>query len=153
MEIRVAGVADALDVETVRINSWRAAYRGLVTDRYLDGMVVDADRRADLIVSGAATTLLALDPGPVGMAVFGPARDVDCRGRDELYALYVEPSRWRGGLGGALFACCTGVSVLWVLEGNARARAFYERQGFRPDGVTKVLDLGSPVTEIRMLLG
>jgi GNAT superfamily N-acetyltransferase len=153
MEIRVAAVEDALAVETVRLQSWQAAYRGLVADRYLDAMAVDVRRRADLIASGLATTLIAEDPHPVGMAVFGPARDADCAGSDELFALYVDPSRWRAGIGGALIACCAGVSVVWVLEGNGRARAFYERHGFRPDGTRKVLDLGGPVTELRMLLG
>ena len=38
-------------------------------------------------------------------------------------------------------AACAGLvsegakeTVLWVLEGNARAEGFYQRQGFCPDG-------------------
>ena len=39
--------------------------------------------------------------------------------------------------------------MLWVLEDNARARRFYERAGFAPDGARHGLpDLGG-VTEIR----
>jgi RimJ/RimL family protein N-acetyltransferase len=42
-----------------------------------------------------------------------------------------------------------GCITLWVLEGNARARRFYERAGFAPDGASHGLpDLGG-VTEIR----
>jgi RimJ/RimL family protein N-acetyltransferase len=33
-------------------------------------------------------------------------------------------------------------AVLWVFEENARARAFYQRQGWRDDGVRKVLGIG-----------
>ena len=41
---------------------------------------------------------------------------------------------------------------LWVLEGNRRARAFYERWGFRTDGARQVIDLGRAVPEIRYYL-
>jgi hypothetical protein len=29
------------------------------------------------------------------------------------------------------------VSTLWVLEGNAQARRFYERRGWSPDGAAR----------------
>jgi RimJ/RimL family protein N-acetyltransferase len=40
--------------------------------------------------------------------------------------------------------------VLWVLEDNSRARRFYERGGWRPDGTTRVEKLsGEPVPQLR----
>lgn len=33
-------------------------------------------------------------------------------------------------------------AILWVLESNARARRFYERAGWRPDGGTKIESRG-----------
>jgi len=40
--------------------------------------------------------------------------------------------------------------VLWVLTRNRRGRAFYERQGWKPDGVARELDFsGSAIEEIR----
>jgi ribosomal protein S18 acetylase RimI-like enzyme len=110
------------------------------------------------------------EPGIVGYASFGPELDVlsapwphplsteGQAGRAaELYALYVHPAWWSTGTGRALmdqvlakvsaagYLCVT----LWVLEDNARARRFYERAGFAPDGARHVLvDLGG-VTEIR----
>ena len=42
---------------------------------------------------------------------------------------------------------------LWVLRDNDRARRFYERAGYAPDGGTKEDDFsGTPVTEIRYLI-
>ena len=39
---------------------------------------------------------------------------------------------------------------LWVLEGNQRARAFYERMGFRPSGAYAEDEIGGmPVREIQ----
>ena len=151
MHVRTATTADALAVETVRIRGWQAAYRGIVSDAFLDGLVIDAERRARMITSGQATTLVAEDVGVLGMAVCGPARD----GEDamELYALYVDPGCWRTGVGTALLAACEGVTVLWVLEDNERAQAFYRRQGFTADGGRQELDLDGPVGEIRMRRG
>jgi GNAT superfamily N-acetyltransferase len=108
--------------------------------------------------------------GIIGYASFGPERDVigmpwphplTTAGSDgqvaELYALYVHPSWWSTGTGRALmdrvltkvrmagYACIT----LWVLEANGRARRFYQRAGFAPDGARHVLDDLGGVTEVR----
>jgi GNAT superfamily N-acetyltransferase len=109
-------------------------------------------------------------PGIVGYASFGPERDVlgapwphplTSAGSEgqvaELYALYVHPAWWSTGTGRALMdevlakvrkAGYTDIT-LWVLEANARARRFYGKAGFAPDGARHLLeDLGG-VTEIR----
>lgn len=145
MDVRTAGPQDALAVETVRLTTWRAAYQGLVPDAFLAGL--EPRERPPL---PGVTTLLATDPDPVAMASYGPCRDEDLEGL-ELYALYVLPERWGTGLGHRLMELAGDVRSLWVLEGNARARRFYEAHGFRPDGTSKVLDLGAPVTEVRLV--
>ncbi len=108
--------------------------------------------------------------GIVGYAFFGPEQDVlgapwphplSPEGQQgqvaELYALYVHPDWWSTGTGRALMdrvldaASVAGyVSVrLWVLRDNSRARRFYERAGFAPDGASHTLDGLGGVTEIR----
>ena len=65
-----------------------------------------------------------------------------------LEAIYVRPSSWGGGLAARLHDAAVaelrarGVSRarLWVLEENARARRFYERLGWRPDGTSRVVE-------------
>ena len=145
MEIREATPQDDLAVERVRLGTWKVAYRGLVPDAYLDALE-PGERRTP----PSTTTLIALAPEPAGMAAHGPCRDGEGR---ELYALYVLPAHWGTGLGDDLLAACGDVSSLWVLEHNARARAFYARHGFTPDGTAKAIDLGEPVSEIRMTRG
>jgi len=39
--------------------------------------------------------------------------------------------------------------VLWVFEGNAAARRFYEAMGFEVDGASKTLNPGTPLQAIR----
>lgn len=65
-----------------------------------------------------------------------------------LEAIYVRPSSWGSGLAvelhDAAVAELRGRGVvrarLWVLEENARARRFYERLGWRPDGTSRVVE-------------
>jgi GNAT superfamily N-acetyltransferase len=106
----------------------------------------------------------------VGYASFGPERDVletpwpypltpagSAGEIAELYALYVHPAWWSTGTGRALMdqvlakvrAAGYASITLWVLEANVRARRFYQRAGFAPDGARHVLDDLDGVTEIR----
>jgi GNAT superfamily N-acetyltransferase len=83
------------------------------------------------------------DAGIVGWVSVGPARDDDAAA--ELYGIYVRARGWGSGLGRALMqaglqalrARFDGDAILWVLDDNPRARAFYEREGWRLDGATK----------------
>lgn len=100
--------------------------------------------------------LLALDPNGnvVGLADAGPGRDQDQPHGLELYCLYTLRHTYGTGLGSALLHAAIGQSpaYLWVLEDNPRARAFYGKSGFRPDGAHKALPpdwCGLP--EIRMV--
>ena len=54
-------------------------------------------------------------------------------------SLYVVAELYGTGVGRRLLETTIGrrPAYLWVLDGNARAVAFYERQGFRFDGRTK----------------
>jgi ribosomal protein S18 acetylase RimI-like enzyme len=81
----------------------------------------------------------------IGFVTFGPSRDEDAVGMGEIYALYVDPGRYRGGVGRMLMAHARRrlkgegfeAAVLWALIGNDRAAGFYEREGWRPDGATR----------------
>jgi GNAT superfamily N-acetyltransferase len=148
----------------VHVRSWQAGYRGIVDDGVLDGLSIDRRERAwheRLTAPGdASQTLVAERDGVVvgfcGLAT--PARDPDAEPRTaEVAAIYVDPDHWRAGAGTALLdAALDGLRhdgwervTLWVLERNARGRAFYARRGFTPDGARQALrDLGQ--AEIRL---
>ena len=96
----------------------------------------------------------------LGFVTFGESRDDDARGLGEVYALYVDPDSHRGGVGRMLMADArrrlaeAGFSeaILWVLQGNDRARGFYEGEGWAPDGATRVenvYDIVSTVDRFR----
>ena len=63
-----------------------------------------------------------------------------------IHSLYVGPDALGQGIGHALMSHALSTfaawgcerATLWVLEGNSRAISFYERQGWRCTGATKV---------------
>jgi GNAT superfamily N-acetyltransferase len=55
----------------------------------------------------------------------------------ELHALYVLPDYWNRGIGRRLLEAAVGVSELWVLHDNFRARRFYEGHAWRADGMQR----------------
>ena len=155
MEVRPAGLDDVRLTEEVRVATWKVAYRGVVPDEHLDAMTVTDERVAHLQAryGGDVRTLLAEDDGrAVGMAVVGPCRDEDRPGERELYALYVLPERWGSGVGQVLWDAALPFTSLWVLADNPRARAFYERNGFRRDGRTMPVGFVEGVDEVRYVL-
>jgi ribosomal protein S18 acetylase RimI-like enzyme len=154
--VRRASREELPAVEAVRIAAWQVAYRGVVPEEVLDALAVTEERVAHLQArydEGAATTWVALDGDEViGMAVVGPSRDEDREGDPELYALYVLPSHWGSGAGQALWDAGQPFTSLWVLQDNPRARAFYERNGFRATG-TKDIEIGVVLPEVRYVAG
>jgi GNAT superfamily N-acetyltransferase len=74
----------------------------------------------------------------------------------------VHPEKWKKGIGRALLSasldqvrkCKFDQITLWVLEGNQRARSFYESFGFIHDGAMKDDDDGKSfaVREVRYRL-
>ncbi len=167
--IRAAGPEDAEEVERLRVAGWQAAYRGIIPDGYLDRMRVDGERRRRRMISraaavpdGAVESVAVQGNAIVGWVAGGRCRDADRPGprHGEVYAIYVLPEWWGRGVGRLLMAhavrALTGAGLaditLWVLEGNQRARRFYEAAGFRLDGARQELDLGGPVTEVRYQL-
>ena len=161
IEIRHAQIADAADISRVRTESWRAAYRGIVSDDFLDAMDVaawaDGFRRflenpPDELVSLVAET----DATIVGMAVAGRNRDNDTPYSAELLMIYLDPKYWRRGIGlklmDATARSLTGLGlssmIVWVLAENWPARRFYEVLGGRylRERPTDIAD--SPLPEV-----
>ncbi|WP_432092845.1 N-acetyltransferase family protein [Streptomyces sp. bgisy100] len=161
---------DLRAVSTARVRGWQSAYAGLLPQATLDAMSVEEDlaRRREIFAHGRGTAggpadLVAERGGEViGWACTGPCRDADAGpGDGELYALYVLPEHLSTGTGRALLAASLAHAAdrgftalrLWVLEGNARARRFYEIAGFAPDGGRdpNTVD-GAPAPEVRYAL-
>ena len=134
------------------MRAWQAAYGGLVSDADLDGLSVErrAERWTELLAPSEAAdfTLVAEDGDEVVgfCAVVAPARDEDLGPRAcEVAAIYVDPSRWRSGIGSALLDAAVrrlddgrwDEAALWVFRDNPPAHSFYAKHDFVPDGALR----------------
>jgi ribosomal protein S18 acetylase RimI-like enzyme len=153
---RWAVADDAPALADVQVTSWQHAYRGIFPDEFLDSL--DRDRREGwwrrFIAGGARVHVV----GPDRVVGFCHAGLSDQAGWGEVFAIYVHPGHWGLGLGRELLSAGqdtiaeSGLShaLLWVLEGNRRGRAFYERQGWEVAKPFRVEEIGgTQVTELR----
>jgi ribosomal protein S18 acetylase RimI-like enzyme len=143
MRVRVASVEDAPGIARVHVDTWRTAYRGILPADFLNALSYEARTQRwceNLARAGPPQfTLVAEDDDGalVGFAGGGSERDGMPGYDGEIYAVYVLNRHQRLGIGRQLMAVSArhlmdqgfGAAMLWALEANGRARAFYEALG------------------------
>jgi GNAT superfamily N-acetyltransferase len=156
---------DAPAIARVHVASWNAAYRGVIADEALDGLSEERlapEWRAQIEHPEAAGVKVAVvedEAGVIGYSRYGPARDddLDPATDAEVYGFYLDPASWGRGAGRALMEHVKEdlrgrgfrSVVLWVVQRNARAQAFYGALGFSPDGRDDKLCIGAPEYRFR----
>src|SRR5689334_10531288 len=157
MAIRNATASDAPAIAQIHADSWRRHYRGMYSDRYLDGDLY-ADRLAswtDKVARDALKyfTLIAEEDGrAIGFAHV--SLDGDPKWGSLVDNLHVSRAAQRGGIGSQLLdrvaklvmARRPGSGIyLWVLEQNAQAIGFYQsRKGILGDREPSAAPGGDP---------
>ena len=161
MNVRPATAEDADAIGRVQVETWRAAYSGLMPDEAVAAFDVEERRRmwreglAREPRPGSATFVAELEGGVVGFASVGAARDEEDAG--ELYAIYLHPSCWDRGIGRALLERAeesmrsSGFTraILWVMEGNERGERFYQAAGWERDDRKLDTFQGAEIAELR----
>ena len=144
MRIRQARPSDAPSLTAVKIAAWRAAYGEIFPPGFLDQLDYSQqywDRHLDgLLVSEADDVL-------TGYCSFGES---DVEGWGEIRAIYVHPSVQGRGHGSALIQ--HGIdgligrgfdrALLWVIDGNDRARDFYQSRGWMLAAPIRLEEIG-----------
>lgn len=139
------------------VETWRAAYVGVMPQETLDAL--DVDQRTEVWsrwigADWSAQFLAERDGKAVGFVSAGPAREEE--GTGEIYAIYVRPQAWGTGSGRALMDAAVSwlserwnEAVLWVAEENPRARRFYERYGWMSE-TTRMEEVapGATISEV-----
>jgi GNAT superfamily N-acetyltransferase len=142
LTIRAAVPDDARAIAQVRIDAWRATYKGMIPDAYLAAMsVADSTTLWSRVLTAAsnkASVFVAANGGDIvgfaaGNLLAEPKHGLDA----ELTAIYLRRDSQRAGVGRRLLAAvvaaeraqgATGL-LTWVIAANKGARAFYERLG------------------------
>ena len=138
---------DAPAIASVRVDTWRSAYRGLLPDALLDGLdttSISANWRRGLeaIDPTRVAYVAEVDREVIGFASGGRARHANAAYPGEVYALYVRDSHQGKGIGRALLRVSAaelverGLTpiVIWTLYNNPASRGFYESVGGRVIG-------------------
>lgn len=140
--IREATAFDSTALARVHVASWRAAYRGIIDDDWLDALSIDAQaarwQRWFRSRPASCFTRVAVDARArvVGYASGGEARVRSRPTLGEVYTIYLLPEAQRRGTGARLLrSMARGLDlhgmdamVVWALERNP-ARAFYAALG------------------------
>lgn len=144
--------SDLLAALEVRDRAWRVGFRGVVEDDVVEDALLepgegDTVAFSETLDSEAGAFLVADgEDGVVGYVRVRWASTppfVDAM-EAEIVELFVDPARWRRGVGTALLAkglewtpdTLDGVATA-VVETNHRARSFLEASGFGHDGATE----------------
>lgn len=142
-QVRAATLEDAAAIAKVRIDSWRATYRGMVPDAYLDAMDLEDSTSLWVRILSAppgANRAVFVAESAAGIIGFSAGMMLDeakfgCN--SELTGIYLRTDAQRLGLGRQLVKAvaqeclardATGM-LLWVLSKNQIGRRFYEKLG------------------------
>lgn len=145
IKLRRATVDDAEAIAAVRIESWRATYRGMIPDAYLDDMRLEDSmlhwRKVLQALPEAGDRIcvyVAESEGHIvgfasGMMLPEPKLGMQA----ELTAVYLRPAWQRIGIGRRMLqkvartmqAQGADSLLVWVISGNSIARNFYEELG------------------------
>jgi len=157
--LRRATVDDAEAIAKTRVDGWRASYRGLVPDAYLESMEVQASRALwEKVLSVDAPTAIVVvaahEADVIGFAAGNMLAEPKQGLEAELTGIYVRREFQRAGIGHRLLGAVVAALrehrpnglIVWVLAGNKPARAFCEQldaellveQTFQWDGMDLV---------------
>lgn len=161
--VRAAVIGDADALGRVHAASWRVAYAELGPS-FL-ATIEDTERAAlwERVITGPEENgdvfVSVIDEEVNGLVNIRRSRDAEAaESVGEVIALYVAPHAWGVGCGRALMdhgvhsLAQQGFSeaTLWVLETNDRARRFYEKAGWLPDGASMQVEWRTAaITEVR----
>lgn len=139
MLIRQANEADAPGIARVRVDTWRSAYKGIISDDYLHSLSYAESARQfqTFLECGPDEYVIWVaedSNGEIaGFVCGGPERRTPESEYGEIYALYVRDAFQGQGIGRRLVAACAAILLesgktalmLWVLADNPH-RTFYE---------------------------
>ena len=156
--IRDARSGDAVRLAEIQARSWQAAYRGLLSEEFLDGLGPTSrlgfwTARLARVPPRWSVLVSQLGEHVTGFVTIGRCQDDDrvTREEGELYAMYLDPDRWGHGHGRELLRAAESRfheeeysdASLWVFRDNLRARRFYEIGGWEADGAQRRMVIGS----------
>ncbi|MCD4826596.1 MAG: GNAT family N-acetyltransferase [Acholeplasmataceae bacterium] len=142
--IRKATIDDAEGKGYVHYKSWVETYSTLFSHEIMEKITLE--RSITLAKEHPENTYIAIINNKiVGFACCLESRDKDLSNTGEIVAIYILNDYKNMGIGKTLMKVCYkelsiySSIILWVLESNKKAIRFYEYEGFRKDGHSKII--------------
>jgi len=142
MVIREVNQTDSrYEISNIYEQSWKYAYKGIITQEYLDS--IPSGQWCDAFDNPDRHTLIMLDGDKIiGTSSYCKSRFDDYKDWGEVISIYLLPEYMGKGYGKSLLKTAVEelkamgfeTIFLWVLEENHRARHFYEKFGFKNSG-------------------
>ena len=138
--LRRASANDLTEMVGVQRRSVAAGYPDSVRSLLIANPEIVSDELKKRWIEGAVFVVAEFEQQLIGFAAARVGSNV---AQAELVALFVEPSRWRSGVGTVLTECITqilsglGVDRLSVLA-NPLVEGFYRKTGLVPDGLVQM---------------
>lgn len=156
---------DAERIAEIHVESWKAAYQGIIPQDYLDSLDQEKRRQVweEMIPKTEEFLFVGESEGQInGFAHLKLSRDEDAdESTGEVTSIYFDPTSWRKGLGSRMMNHLIRHArsipfqqlTLWVLTNNLSARRFYETVGFFSDEEIKLVERpGFIMEEVRYRL-
>jgi ribosomal protein S18 acetylase RimI-like enzyme len=150
ISIRKAQVDDSYALAQIKVNTWRNAYRGLISNIILDKMDIDQNVRIwkKTLSEESQNNVVCVAESPqgiLGYAVFGKSNESNFSNFGEVAAIYVSPENQSQGVGKSLMKFGDEIfhsqdykgAVLWVLAKNLPSIAFYKSLGWEATEIFK----------------
>ena len=106
IEIRAATAEDIPSIGSIVSRSWLNTFNGLLPPEFLVSITAEGQRNRherNFALKGLYYRVAVVSDRVVGFASWGPSRDASLSTQRELYAIYLEPSFERQGIGSLLF--------------------------------------------------
>ena len=151
IKIRTANIGDAKGIASVHVRTWQCAYKGQITDSYLDSLSIEKKTKSwkksfENPKKGVFPYVAVIDENVIGWCTTGVSRDKDLADEvGELYGIYVDPDYIGKGAGSLLMNKSLNKlkkegykkATLWVLDTNTKTIEWYEHKGWKIEGKKK----------------
>ncbi len=142
--IRKSNINDAEGRGYVHHQSWIETYTGLVSEEIMRQRSLK--RSIQIAHENPENTYVAIINNKiVGFATYAKSRDQDLKDAGEIMAIYVLKDYQGFKIGKRLMQACYkelsehNTLLLWVMENNRNTVKFYESEGFKHDGSSKII--------------
>ncbi len=160
--LREATLSDFKSIAALHTQSWRTAYKGLLSAGYLENNLIDERTKywKQKLESLSPKEFVIVAESETGIVGFAALMDRPQKNYDALLDnLHVQPDLKGQGVGGKLMKevaqrlLHTGRKsfYLWVLKGNTLAELFYKAKGARVEDTGTGMFGGQEIEETRFV--